>query len=553
MLLSLHIQNYAIITDLEIDFQEGFSIITGETGAGKSILMGALSLILGQRADASVLHDKSKKCIIEGRFDIKKYSLQNFFAGHNLDYEETTILRREINADGKSRAFINDTPVNLGLLKDMTGSLVDIHSQHQNLSLGSSHYQLQIIDTYAGLHDTLITYKKKFSDYKNYQAGLAELVERAAKAKTDIDYYQFQFDQLYEAKLTENEQEELEQELEVLTHAEEINSNLEKSLFLLSEKEDNIPAQLKEALVSVRNTAKYNPEADDLSKRLENTLIEIKDITGEIRKIVSGTEYNPDKIALINERLDVIYSLQKKHRVNSCIELLAIQNNLEKQISEIASYDLEIENYEAKVKLLFSEILTLAEILHKNREKALPAVEKDLVSSLKQLGMPHARIKIHSTPLEAPVNNGMDEILFTFSANKNIAVENISKVASGGELSRLMLSIKALLAEYSHLPTIIFDEIDTGVSGEIADKMGEIMKKMAKRMQVISITHLPQIASKGDHHYITYKTETKDTTSTRIRLLSKNERITEIARMLSGSELTEAAISNAVELLNSGK
>lgn len=553
MLLSLYIQNYAIISNLEIHFYTGFSTITGETGAGKSILMGALSLILGQRADTGILKDKSKKCIIESRFEITNYSLQSYFAEHALDYENTTIIRREISADGKSRAFINDTPVNLSILKEIGAHLVDIHSQHQNLSLSSSEYQLQIIDTYAGCADILAKYKTTFLEYKNIKQKLSDLVNKATKAKTDLDYYQFQFDQLNEANIFEEEQENLEKELAILTHVEEINSNLDKALFLFTEKENSILAQLKEAQTAIQNIVKYQEETSELQNRLESTVIELKDIINSLQKLVSNSENNPERIFTINDRLNIIYSLQKKHRVATCKELISIKDAFESQINEITSFDSEINKTKNLIEKFYVELLEQAKKLHKNRETAAPLIEKDIIGLLKQLGMPHAKLNIQINKLEDPTITGIDNVIFTFSANKNIETENISKVASGGELSRLMLSIKSLLAEYSHLPTIIFDEIDTGVSGDIADKMGEIMRKIAKQIQVISITHLPQIASKGEHHYMTYKTETKETTSTQIKLLTKEERITEIARMLSGSELTEAAISNAMELLSSGK
>ncbi len=553
MLLSLYIQNYAIISNLEIHFYTGFSTITGETGAGKSILMGALSLILGQRADTGILKDKSKKCIIESRFEITNYSLQSYFAEHALDYENTTIIRREISADGKSRAFINDTPVNLSILKEIGAHLVDIHSQHQNLSLSSSEYQLQIIDTYAGCADILAKYKTTFLEYKNIKQKLSDLVDKATKAKTDLDYYQFQFDQLNEANIFEEEQENLEKELAILTHVEEINSNLDKALFLFTEKENSILAQLKEAQTAIQNIVKYQEETSELQNRLESTVIELKDIINSLQKLVSNSENNPERIFTINDRLNIIYSLQKKHRVATCKELISIKDAFESQINEITSFDSEINKTKNLIEKFYVELLEQAKKLHKNRETAAPLIEKDIIGLLKQLGMPHAKLNIQINKLEDPTITGIDNVIFTFSANKNIETENISKVASGGELSRLMLSIKSLLAEYSHLPTIIFDEIDTGVSGDIADKMGEIMRKIAKQIQVISITHLPQIASKGEHHYMTYKTETKETTSTQIKLLTKEERITEIARMLSGSELTEAAISNAMELLSSGK
>lgn len=553
MLLSLYIQNYALISDLEINFHQGFSTITGETGAGKSILMGALSLILGQRAETGAFKDKAKKCIVEGRFDIQQYALQKYFKEHELDYEAITIFRREISIDGKSRAFINDTPVNIGILKEIGMHLVDIHSQHQNLILSDNNFQLQVVDIYARHSDILSKYKDIFSAYRIHQSEYNVLKEKAAKAKTDLDYFQFQFDQLQDAKLKEGEQLALEQELKVLSNADKIKLNLEKAVYFIKEKEENIISQLKEAHTAVNNVYKYREDAAELLKRLGSSIIEIKDIANDIDKISSAIEHNPNRLEVITERLDAIYTLLQKHHVASCNELIEIRNDFEKRIIEITSYDLEIEKAEKQLNKHLADLKSYAETLNKNREKVLQIIEKDIVALLKQLGMPYASFKIQLSQLSEIGLTGTDKVLFTFSANKNIAVEDISKVASGGELSRLMLSIKSLIAGFTHLPTIIFDEIDTGVSGEIADKMGEIMKKMAKNMQVISITHLPQIASKGNHHFIVYKTESKETTTTQIRLLEKEERITEVARMLSGSELTEAAISNAIELLNVGK
>jgi DNA repair protein RecN (Recombination protein N) len=553
MLLSLYIQNYALISNLEINFHSGFSTITGETGAGKSILMGALSLILGQRAETGALKDKTKKCIIEGRFDIQNYSLKNYFKEHELDYEAITIFRREISIDGKSRAFINDTPVNISVLKEIGTQLVDIHSQHQNFILSDNNFQMQVVDIYAKHSDLLLKYKEVYFAYRLLQSQYQELKEKVAKAKTDLDYFQFQFDQLSDAKLMDGEQAELEQELKILTNADEIKINLEKAVFLFKEKEDNIISLLKESFTSLNNVGKFRADAAELAKRVESSIIEIKDIANDAEKISTDIDNNPSRIDIINERLDIIYSLLQKHHVSTCSELISIRNDFENRILEITSFDNEIEKTEKQINKLLSELKTHAQTLSKNRSKALPGIETDIVSLLRLLGMPHAAFKIQFSQLEEVSPTGFDKILFTFSANKNIAVEDISKVASGGEMSRLMLSIKSLISGFTHLPTIIFDEIDTGVSGEIADKMGEIMKKMAKNMQVLSITHLPQIASKGAHHFIVYKTENKDTTTTQIRLLEPKERITEIARMLSGSELTDAAISNARELLNTGK
>ncbi|MBI5219000.1 MAG: DNA repair protein RecN [Bacteroidia bacterium] len=550
MLQSLYIRNYVLISNLEMDFHPGFSTVTGETGAGKSILMGALSLILGQRADTGVLKDKTKKCIVEGRFNIANYSIESFFKNNELDYEDQTLIRREIGTDGKSRAFINDTPVNVSVLKEIGPRLVDIHSQHQNLILSNNQFQLKVVDTYARHNKLLQDFKKMFFQYKQLKSDVDELREKSAKSKSDLDYFQFQFDQLHEAKLTKNEQAELEKELEILTHAEDIKTNLTNAAYLFSEREKNIISELKSAQTLISGLQKVLPEAEELTKRIESSIIEIKDIAGETESLSHTVEFNPERVSLIHERLGQIYSLQQKHRVNSVAELIKIRDDLEAKIQEIASYDSELEKSDKQISQVRNELTGLSGKISAGRNKAVPVIEKDILSLLKQLGMPNASFKVVVSKSDDFSACGMDKVLFTFSANKNIELQDISKVASGGELSRLMLAIKSLIAGFNNLPTIIFDEIDSGVSGEIADKTGNIMKEMSSGMQVVGITHLPQIASKGDQHYVVYKTEGKQTTTTNIRLLDKDERITEIAKMLSGSQLTEAAISNAIELLN---
>ncbi len=549
MLQSININNYALINELEIDFNQGLNIITGETGAGKSILMGALSLILGQRADTSVLKDKTKKCIVEATFFIKPYRLKSFFVDNELDYEETTIIRREIADSGKSRAFINDTPVNLSVLKDLSNHLVDIHSQHESLLLGDENFQMSLVDAFAGHHDLLNQYHAKYEEYNAVKNEYNRLVNNAAKAKSDLDYLQFQYDQLDALKLIEGEQEELEEELEKLNHAEEIKFNLSKAFQLLNEEEISVISNLKEAKNAVDSISKYLKEGADLTGRLESAYIELQDISNEIEQLNENIEYDPGRIEFIRERLDSIYSLQQKHKVSSINELIIIKDDFEKQIESINSYDFKTDKLKNQLEYVKSELIKLATEISENRKKIIPELENKIVHTLILLGMPNAAFKVKQVPVDEFLPTGTEIIKFMFSANKNVATEEIEKVASGGEISRLMLSLKSILVENKTLPTIIFDEIDAGTSGEIADKMGVIIKKMSTKMQVINITHLPQIASKADFHYLVYKKDNHQTTNTYIRLLDKDERINEIAKMLSGKALTDAAIQNAKVLL----
>ncbi len=549
MLQSLSIQNYALIEELNIYFNKGFSIITGETGAGKSILLGAISLILGQRADTSILKNKNKKCIIEGVFDISDYNLKYFFNNNDLDFDNFTIIRREINPNGKSRAFINDTPVNVSILKELGSKLVDIHSQHQNLILNDAQYQLFVVDIMAKHKNLLNEYRKNFKEYKKDKQELNNLIEKSEKSKQDLDYLQFQYNQLDEANLITDEQEGLESNLETLTHAEDIKANLSKAYNLLSGEGETAINQINEAKSFISRLNKFFPKSTDLSQRIESVLIELNDISNETEIISNDVEYNPEKINIIKERLDIIYNLQQKHRVSTISELIEIKNNLQNQIDEISSYDSEINELNIKLKNKHDDLVNKANNISTQRKKIIPDIEKNIVHLLQNLGMPNATFKIVQTKLDQLSVNGFDTVTFLFSANKKIDMQNISKVASGGELSRLMLSIKSLISKSIALPTIIFDEIDVGVAGEIADKMGNIMLNMSKNMQVISITHLPQIASKGQYHYTVYKFDDNDTTSTSIKLLNDDERIVEIAKMLSGENVTEAAFENAKDLL----
>jgi len=550
MLQSIYIQNYALINELEIDFNKGLNIITGETGAGKSILLGALSLVLGQRADTSVLKDKTRKCFVEAKFQIRQYQIKEFFKLNDLDYEDLTTIRREITDNGKSRAFINDTPVNLAVLKDLSNNLIDIHSQHESLLLGDDHFQLRLVDSFANHQDLLDNYRNKFEEFNILTSEYKKLLNNADKAKADLDYYQFQFEQIEALKLVDGEQEEMEAELEQLNHAEEIKLNLTNSENLLSGEDISIISNIKQTKNAIESISKYIKEGEDLVQRIDSVYIELQDINNEIEKLNEKIEHDPARIEFIRERLDTIYSQQQKHKVATVKELINIKDELQHKIDHINAYDFETEKIKKEIDSLHNELYTLSNSISENRKNIIPKIENKVVEILQQLGIPNANFKVEQISSEEFLPTGKEFIKFLFSANKNVALEELSKVASGGEISRLMISIKSLIVETTTLPTIIFDEIDTGTSGEIADKMGSIIKHMSENMQVINITHLPQIASKGDFHYLVYKKDNHQTTNTYIKLLTKEERINEIAKMLSGEALTDAAIQNARVLLS---
>lgn len=550
MLKSLLVQNYALINHLDIQFRPGFSIITGETGAGKSILLGALGLILGQRADTNVLYNKSKKCIVEGVFQVGGYGLESFFLENDIDFESTTTLRREITESGKSRAFINDTPVNLNQLRDLTVKLVNIHSQHETLLLSDSLFQLDVVDVLAGVSSQLEVYRKMYREFRATEKFYAQLLEEARQAAMDLDYFQFQLNQIEEAKLLPGEQKELEEEQSTLSHAEEIQTNLAQSVSLLATGDTAILLMLKDTLSAITRIKDFYPKAESLMERLNSSLIELKDISSEIEKLAVSIEIDPQRLGHVNERLDMIYSLQQKHKVATLEELMAIGDELAKKVGHIQSYDEEIEKTRVKLEELRNSVEEGATAISEKRMSVKPAMEESVVDLLKNLGIPNALFKVMITNLPDFTINGKDKVVYLFSANKQSDLMELSKVASGGELSRVMLSLKSLLSESRLLPTIIFDEIDAGVSGEIADKMGNILRKMSKGIQLVNITHLPQVASKGDTHYLVYKQDNESATYTHIKLLSKDERVLEIARMLSGEELTEAAIRNARELMS---
>jgi DNA repair protein RecN (Recombination protein N) len=549
MLQKLTIENYVLIDHLEIDFREGLSVITGETGAGKSILLGALSLIVGQRADTGVLWDPLRKCIVEGIFRIRDYSLEGFFKDNELDYDDSAILRREIGQNGKSRAFINDTPVNLSLLKELGDKLVNIHSQHDIVTLNETNFQLAVLDNYAKAGEDVQKYRGRYSAYLQSARELDELISQEIKSRQEKDYTQFLFDELNVSAFKEGEQEEIEQRLEMLSHAEEIKTNLYNASQTLSTDEGSILSQLSDLTGTIRHLSKYHPHLNDIAERLVSDQIDLKDILNELDRIGQETSFDPEEAENLTSRLDLIYRLEKKHAVTSVTELIQIHNGLEKKLLDVITLDEKITVLKNTLSLESQELAALAEKISVKRKKGIPAIEKSIVALLVKLGMPDARFRIDHTTLSQPGRDGIDRVKFLFSSNKGVDLDEIQKIASGGELSRLMLSIKSLISQKNLLPTIIFDEIDSGVSGEIAGKVGDILRKMAGTMQVIVITHLPQIAGKGDLHYLVYKVNEKSIARTYMKLLSREERILEIAKMLSNEKVTDAAYATARELL----
>jgi DNA repair protein RecN (Recombination protein N) len=553
MIQQLTISNYALIDRLDIEFQSGLTIITGETGAGKSILLGALGLILGQRADTGALQDKSKKCTIESVFNLKGLDLEPFFGFHDLDFSQLCTIRREINPEGKSRAFINDTPVNLQVLKELGENLIDIHSQHETLTLSDSEFQLAVLDAFAGNEILLREYKSLYILYRNLETRVRSLLEQEAASKRDLGYFQFQFTELEQARLDGIDQEQLESELEVLNNAEEIKKQLNHASLALNGGESNLLSSLNEVKTILTGLSRYNPSIASLSERLNGCFIEMKDIAYELESAGSGIVYDPAKVEDLNATLDAMYRLLQKHQVKTVKELVDVREELSNRLLGISSLETEIKAVSKELKELTQTLLQKAKALSKNRNQSKTVLEKELQQLLAQLGMPDASIQARCQALpEGEMNaNGTDRLNFFFSANKGGELKELHKVASGGELSRLMLSIKSIIARRTSLPAVIFDEIDTGVSGDIADKVGAIMEQMAKGMQVVTITHLPQIASKGATHLYVYKEVSSDQTFTRIRSLKKEERIQEIAKMLSSGQPGPAALKNAKELLNS--
>lgn len=550
MLRSLYIQNYALIEKLDISFGAGFSVITGETGAGKSIILGAIGLLLGQRAEVKAIRQGASKCVIEARFDISAYGMEPFFEDNELEYEEECILRREVYASGKSRAFINDTPASLVQMKELGEQLIDVHSQHQNLLLNKEGFQLNVLDILSHNDEQLSTYQSLYREWKQAQQELADLIARAEQNKADEDYIRFQLEQLEEANLSAGEQEELEQETDMLSHAEEIKAGLFRVGQLLTSDEGGLLAGLKESLNTMLGLQKVYSPATELAERLESTYIELKDVSQEISSQEEDVEFNPDRLEEVNDRLNLIYTLQQKHRATTVEELLTLAGEYAAKLAAITSYDERIGELTTLCDTLYNKVRKQAAVLTKARTGAAREVEKQMASRLVPLGMPNVRFQVEMGIRKEPGVHGEDTVNFLFSANKNGSLQNISSVASGGEIARVMLSIKAMIAGAVKLPTIVFDEIDTGVSGEIADRMADIMQEMGEQdRQVISITHLPQIAARGCAHYKVYKQDNETETNSHIRRLADEERVEEIAHMLSGATLTEAALNNAKALL----
>ena len=550
MLRSLYIQNYALIEKLDISFGAGFSVITGETGAGKSIILGAIGLLLGQRAEVKAIRQGASKCVIEARFDISAYGMEPFFEENELEYEEECILRREVYASGKSRAFINDTPASLVQMKELGEQLIDVHSQHQNLLLNKEGFQLNVLDILSHNDEQLSVYQSLYREWKQTQQDLADLIARAEQNKADEDYIRFQLEQLEEANLSAGEQEELEQETDTLSHAEEIKAGLFRVGQLLTSDEGGLLAGLKESLNTMLGLQKVYSPATELAERLESTYIELKDVSQEVSSQEEDVEFNPERLEEVNDRLNLIYTLQQKHRVTTVEELLALTEEYAAKLAAITSYDERIGELTTLCDTLYNKVKKQAAVLTKARTGAAREVEKQMASRLVPLGMPNVRFQVEMGMRKEPGVHGEDTVNFLFSANKNGALQSISSVASGGEIARVMLSIKAMIAGAVNLPTIVFDEIDTGVSGEIADRMADIMQEMGEQdRQVISITHLPQIAARGCAHYKVYKQDNETETNSHIRSLADEERVEEIAHMLSGATLTEAALNNAKALL----
>lgn len=549
MLLHLSIENYALIRELDIDLSKGFTAITGETGAGKSILLGALSLILGNRAETNVLNDPAKKCVVEGHFDISSYQLKKFFEDNELDYDDVLILRREISRSGKSRAFINDTPVKLPLMKEIGESLVDIHSQNRTLTLNKSDVQMAVVDNFAGHQELLSNFRITYHQYRQKQAELRELQEQEDQAKTDQDYYQFLFDELEKAELKEGEQKEIEDELDLQNHAETIKSGLMEGYDAIASSDANVTDQLRTIYNKLKDSASHHQKLGSIIERLNSAIIELEDLSGEMGNLAEDITYDPSRAEELNERVNLIYELEHKHRVGSVEELIEKKQEIGEKLNNISSLDEKIISVKKQIEELESQLNEMAEKLTQQRRESIPEIEEEIKNTLTKLGMPDAGFKIKMDSLDEFTSEGIDRITFLFTANKGIPEQEISKIASGGELSRLMLAVKSLIAKKTLLPTIIFDEIDSGVSGDIAGKVGEILKKMAGEMQVIAISHLPQIASKSNDHLFVYKDVGYEKTFSHIRRLSKDEQVKELAKMLSDEKVTNAAMQTAREML----
>tara|TARA_B110000263_G_scaffold56536_1_gene48123 strand:+ start:969 stop:2621 length:1653 start_codon:yes stop_codon:yes gene_type:complete len=549
MLETLFIKNYALIDEFSVQFQDGFNVISGETGAGKSIMLGGLSLILGQRADTAILNNPQIKCIIEGKFKIEEKRYKSFFQEHNLDFEKETILRREITPSGKSRAFINDTPVKLSILKSFCQGIIEVHSQHQSLALKDINNQLLLLDQFCRHNALLQEYKDEYSKFLQLKRQLKSLNEKGEVSLSELEFLTFQLDELENANLQEGEMQEVEDELAMLNNAEQIANVLDKGVNFL-EKENGALDLLSEIVRDLSEISDYNKKLFEINERFEKTVIELKDISTELFSLKEQSVSNPDRLNQLNARLDIFNSLLLKHRKNLLSELVELKEDLQNRLNQLSNYDTEIENLKNEVIIQEQKIRVLSKKISKNRKSTIPDIENQIKSILKRLGMPFAVFSIEIKELDILSINGEDEVVFLFSANKGIKAEKLSSIISGGELSRLMLAIKYISAKYQNTETLIFDEIDSGVSGEIANLMGEMMKKIGEQKQLIAVTHLPQIAAKGNQHYLIYKEIKAGTTNTLIKELKTEERINELAKLLSGEKITATAIKNAGELLN---
>jgi DNA repair protein RecN (Recombination protein N) len=550
MLQRLSIRNYILIDELEIDFSSGFSVITGETGAGKSILLGALGLIIGQRADSGILLDKTKKCIIEGTFQIKEYNLEDLFRINELDYEESIILRREINQNGKSRAFINDTPVNLNLLKELGDRLINVHSQNSIITLNDSNFQLAVIDSYAGIQSEVQKYREGFSHLLDLKRQFADLRDNELKASGERDYYQFLLDELNKTGLKPGELVEVEERLEILKHAGEIKKGLFLACQFISESEMNTLNQLSEAMHALNGISKFNSELKPIVERINSNYIDLKDISIDLTNIEAKVYLDPIEMETLSQRLDSLYRLLKKHQKSTIEDLLLLKDDIEKKVFDVTNLGTQINQLDQQISMLESKLVTHANAISHRRHKVVDKFEKEIISLLVKLGITMARFKVDLIHADGLTKDGIDKVKLLFSANKGIEISDLSNTASGGEMSRLMLAIKSMISQKNLLPTIVFDEIDNGVSGEIAGKVGNILKRMGAKMQVIAITHLPQIAGKGDYHYWVYKSEQDHKTNTYIKKLTEKDRVGEIAKMLSNEVVSDAAFQTAKELLN---
>jgi len=549
MLRALHIENYALIDSLDLYLDKGFTAITGETGAGKSILVGALSLILGARADSSVLYNHSKKCIVEGEFNLQQLHLEDFFNNNDIDYDDLTILRREINENGKSRVFINDTPVTLNILKDLAEKLVDIHSQHHHLLLNKADFRQQTIDDFALLREDIVSYQHIYYQYKKIEKELVEAKEKAANERLEQEFLNYQSNELFEAKLFLGEQEELEQQISFLKNAEDIKIQLYKALQIISEREENSIQLLNEAKSACQSVAHFDEKINDLTKQLDAILIDLKEVSFDLSAKEETVEVNPEELERCENRLDMLFRLQQKHHVKNVEELLQKQQQIDEKLSQFENLELRVESLQKEYEILLEQTTLLSENLSEKRKTAALLFEKELEKKLTLLGMPDAQFKVEISQLSSFLPTGTDAVSFLFSANKGMPLASVEKTASGGELSRIMLGIKSIISSVSFMPTVIFDEIDTGVSGTMASKVAEVMYDVSQQRQLLTITHLPQIAAKANIHYLVYKDVEKEKTVTKLKKIEKEERIAEIAKMMTGNKIGDAALKAAEELM----